>query len=209
MARILIKNGRIFDGERFLFADILTDGKIIAKIEPNIADSADWTYDATGLIVSAGLVDIHTHLKGISCDKYGMDAALATIPFGVTAAVDAEGTKGDAALLNNFSVRSAVLVSVPIRDNIPDFSDVESRAARYGKYMLGLKIYYDTTGTEVRDIAPLRQVCDYAAAHGWRVMVHCNHSPVPMAEILETLRKGDILTHAYHGGENHAAEDDF
>ena len=209
MARILIKNGRIFDGERFLCADILTDGKTVAKIEPSISDPADLICDATGKIVSAGLIDIHTHLRGISCDKYGMDAALATIPFGVTCAVDAEGSKGDAALLDSLAPRSAVLVSVPIRNNIPDFSDVEARAARYGKYTLGLKIFYDTTGTEVLDIHPLRKVCDYAAAHGWRVMVHCNHSPVPMAEILETLRAGDILTHAYHGGEYHAAEDGF
>ena len=33
MARILINNGRVWDGEKFLFADILTEGKAIIKIE--------------------------------------------------------------------------------------------------------------------------------------------------------------------------------
>ena len=30
-----------------------------------------------------------------------------------------------------------------------------------------------------------------------------------MAEICETLRKGDIITHAYHGGNRNCAEDEF
>ena len=37
MARILINNGRVWDGEKFLFADILTEGKTIIKIEKNIS----------------------------------------------------------------------------------------------------------------------------------------------------------------------------
>ena len=40
-------------------------------------------------------------------------------------------------------------------------------------------------------------------------MVHCNGSPTPMADILEVLQKGDILTHPFHGGPNNAAGDGF
>jgi hypothetical protein len=46
MAKILIKNGRIWDGEKFFFSDILTDGELIVKIERNISDNADFVYDA-------------------------------------------------------------------------------------------------------------------------------------------------------------------
>ena len=42
MAKILIKNGRIWDGERFFLADILTDGDKISKIEPSISEKADF-----------------------------------------------------------------------------------------------------------------------------------------------------------------------
>ena len=59
MARILIKNGRVWDGEKFFFADVLPDGKVIAKIDKNISDHADFTFDAKDKTVSAGLVDIH------------------------------------------------------------------------------------------------------------------------------------------------------
>jgi len=40
-------------------------------------------------------------------------------------------------------------------------------------------------------------------------MVHSTGSPVKMAEIVKTLRKGDILSHAYHGGINNSMDDDF
>ena len=40
-------------------------------------------------------------------------------------------------------------------------------------------------------------------------MVHCTNSPVKMAEILNVLEKGDILTHTYHGGKSNAMEDGF
>ena len=40
-------------------------------------------------------------------------------------------------------------------------------------------------------------------------MVHSSNSPVHMAELLGALRKGDILTHAYHGGKNNVSEDGF
>ena len=59
MASILIRNGTVWDGERFFTADVLTDGNTVAKIEKNIAEDAEFVYDAAGQIVTAGLVDEH------------------------------------------------------------------------------------------------------------------------------------------------------
>ena len=36
MSKILIKNGKVWDGENFYFADVLTDNKTISKIENKI-----------------------------------------------------------------------------------------------------------------------------------------------------------------------------
>ena len=36
MAKILIKNGKVWDGEKFSLTDILTDGNIVSKIEKNM-----------------------------------------------------------------------------------------------------------------------------------------------------------------------------
>ena len=89
--KILIKNGRVWDGGQFLVADILTEDMRIAKIEPHIADEAQYVYDAEGRIVSPGLVDAHVHMAGIEPDPYGINAEMSALPFGVTAVADAGG----------------------------------------------------------------------------------------------------------------------
>lgn len=206
---ILIRNGRIWDGERFLSGDVaIQDGKIAAIGQAEEAEAA-FVYDAQGKLVTPGLVDIHTHLKGISIDAFGMQAEMACLPFGVTAAVDCGGSKGDKALLDSFLVRNAVFITVDIQNDQPDFTQVEELLPRYGSKAIGLKVYYDTHMYGVKTVAPLRRIVQYAQEHGLQVMVHCNRSPIPMADILDALRPGDILTHIYHGGVNTAMDDGF
>lgn len=209
MARILIKNGKIWDGEKFFFADILTNGRIIAKIGENITDNADYVYDAKGKTVSAGLVDLHVHMKGISSKAFGIDPQMSSFPFGVTAVNDAGSTNGDRKLLDSFAVKNTVFVCVDIRDNHADFTVTEKLLQEYGDKAIGIKVYFDTTISEVRDITPLKEICEYANKKGLKVMVHCSHSPTPMSEVVKTLSSGDILTHIYHGGENPCTENEF
>ena len=209
MAKILIKNGRIWDGTRFLRADVLTEGALIAAIGENLTASDALVYDAAGKTVSAGFVDVHTHMWGVSTDKFGIQAEISCLPFGVTVAADASGEQGDRALLDRFLLKTAVFVKSSIRGNRADFEKTQGRMTAFGSRVVGIKVYFDTTMTEASDATPLREICDFAHEKGLRVMVHCSHSPIPMAEILEVLGTGDILTHAFHGGENNAAEDGF
>ena len=64
MSSFIIKNGKIVDGtgNPWFKADLLiTEGKI-KLISPNIQNfEADEKIDASGLIVSPGFIDIHTH----------------------------------------------------------------------------------------------------------------------------------------------------
>jgi N-acyl-D-amino-acid deacylase len=60
----LIKNGKLLDGtgNPWFKADLLIEEGRIKEIGPNIRNSdPDITIDATGLIVSPGFIDIHTH----------------------------------------------------------------------------------------------------------------------------------------------------
>lgn len=209
MAKILIKNGRIWDGEKFFFADVLTDGKAISKIEKNIADYADFVFDATGKTVSAGLVDIHVHMKGIASEKFGIEPQMSSFPFGVTAVNDAGSVFGDRALLDSFSVKNTVFVGIDIKNNHALFFNTEKHLQKYGDKAIGIKVYFDKTISEVYDITPLKEICDYAKTNNLKVMVHCSNSPTSMAEIVNTLSAGDILTHIYHGGVNSCTENDF
>ncbi len=208
MGKILIKNGRIWDGERFYFADVLTEDDRICKIEENIHENADFEYDAKNKIVSAGLVDIHTHFRGLNKD-FGIHAELSSIPFGVTAAADACGVLGDKELLDSFLLKNLTFVPVYIQDNKAIFDDVDSGIEKFGDKAVGIKICFDNQVSEVSDISPLAETIEYAKKLGLIVMVHSSNPPVSMAELLSVLRKDDILTHAYHGGINNVSDDDY
>lgn len=64
-AMLIIRGGRVIDPANDLddIADVLVvDGKI-ATVRPDISFSADYEYDATGKIVTPGLIDMHVHLR--------------------------------------------------------------------------------------------------------------------------------------------------
>jgi len=209
MATRRIQNGRIWDGNRFFYGDIFTENDKIAEIAPRISRTADFVYDAAGRIVTAGLVDAHMHMRVIAGERYGISPEIACFPFGVTAAADAGRVQGERAVLDAFQVKNVVFPTALIRGNRPNLPKLEETVARFGDKVVGVKVYFDATQSEVSDISPLAEVCAYAKARGLRVMVHCAHSPTSMAEILAALNPGDILTHAFHGAENTAAEDGF
>ena len=208
MERILIKNGRVFDGNDFTCKDIFTKNGVISKIEPNITDDADFVFDADGMIVSPGLVDTHVHIKGLSSDKFGINAEMSCLPFVVTAAADAGSSQGDRAFLDRLAVKNVVFAAQSLEEEL-DFKNTERLLEKYGDKAIGLKVYFDTEISDVKDIKPLEQVCVYARKKGIKVMVHCSNSPASMADIVKTLSSGDILTHIYHGGEKNCTENDF
>ena len=209
MRKILIKNGKVWNGESFFYSDVLTEGAVISKIAPDICDTANLVYDAEGMIVSPGLVDAHTHLRGVSCDKYGTQAEISCFPFGVTAAADGAASKGDKKLLESFMLKTVSFAGVEIKDNRADFSNTERIISLYGDRIVGIKSYFDSNASNISDTAPLEEICDFAHKRNLRVMVHCTNSPIAQSKILETLKKGDILTHSFNGGANNAETDGF
>ena len=208
MAKILIKNGRVWDGERFLDADILTDGEQIAQIRPNIDEPAEFVYDADGKTVSVGLVDAHMHMRGLN-KTFGIHAELSSIPFGVTAAADACAAYGDKALLDTFLLKNVIFVSAQFQNNKACFNPTEEMIEKYGEKVVGIKVYFDTQVSDIQDIKPLCEVVEFAEKKNLMIMVHSSNSPVPMRELFTVLRKGDILTHAYHGGKNNVSESHY
>src|SRR5271165_6018253 len=62
---IVIKNGRVIDpaSQTDRVADVLiVDGRI-AGVAPNLASPKAEVFDATGLIVAPGFIDMHVHLR--------------------------------------------------------------------------------------------------------------------------------------------------
>ena len=83
----VVTRDSILEGKTLLF-----DERIIALLDT--PREGIETVDAEGKYLIPGLIDLHTHLKGVSCDKYGIAAESCCFPFGVTAAVDAGAELG-------------------------------------------------------------------------------------------------------------------
>lgn len=207
--RILIRNGTVWDGNALYKSDILICGGIIAKISKSIDESADFCLDAENMIVSAGLTDFHTHIRGISPEHIGIDYEKISYPFGVMHLIDASAEIGDINNILKSNIDISVLARVHIFGNKADFSLTEEILEKYSDKVIGLKVYLDTTFTEVTDARPLAEICKYARKRNLFVTVHTTNSPISMLEVVNTLSKGDIISHAFHGGKNNAAENDF
>lgn len=97
---ILIRNGRLIDPRNGIDAKMdiaVRDGKV-AKVAAAIEGTAKQTVDASGLIVTPGLIDIHGHVfHGTQEDHYLSDGLSAlppdgfTLRVGVTTIVDCGG----------------------------------------------------------------------------------------------------------------------
>src|SRR3954453_23759726 len=65
MAAILIRNGRVIDPASGTdrMADVLIADGHVAQVAPDISSPGAETYDASGMIVAPGFIDMHVHLR--------------------------------------------------------------------------------------------------------------------------------------------------
>jgi dihydroorotase len=147
-------------------------------------------------------------MRGIN-KKFGTHAELSSIPFGVTAAADACGAYGDKALLDTFLLKNVIFVPAQFQNNKACFNPTEEMIEKYGEKVVGIKVYFDTQVSDIQDIKPLCEVVEFAKKKNLMIMVHSSNSPISMEALLGALRKGDILTHAYHGGKNNVSQYGF
>ena len=91
MSSLLIKNGRVVDpknGNDEVLDILARDGKI-AAVGKDIKESADKTIDASNLVVTPGLIDLHVHFREPGReDKETLETgSMAALAGGITAAV--------------------------------------------------------------------------------------------------------------------------
>lgn len=208
MAKLLIRNGSVWNGKEFVDGDVaIAEGKIVA-VGNTDGFEPEYSYDAKGGLICPGLIDSHVHLAKVSIDQWGCLPEATMYPLGVTAVAEAGcGTTSKA--VDEFKLKTVLFVCTSIVDDDVDFDEVEKLLAAHPGRAIGLKAYYDVGTSDVQTIAPLRKICDYAHEHGLKVMVHCTNPPVPMAQVLGCLGKGDICTHIFHGIGHTVVEDDF
>jgi dihydroorotase len=174
--------------------------------------------DAAGLLVTPGLVDIHTHLfPGVS--HYGIEPDTYCLGRGVTTAVDAgsAGAQTFPALRRYVIERSRtrilaflhIAVGGMISGLVGELEDIRwaspeqaiARARENPDLIVGIKIRlgYQMVGN---DPAPaLRLAREAADALGLPLMVHVIDLRPGLGWLLPHLGPGDLVTHCFHGNE--------
>lgn len=94
---LLIKNGRVIDpaSRQDIMADVLVQDGIIAKVMPDIQETADQQIDAGGCYVMPGFIDLHVHLRdpGFEHKETVVTGAAAAAHGGFTTIVAMPNTK--------------------------------------------------------------------------------------------------------------------
>jgi dihydroorotase len=223
---LVIKGGDVLDPSQSLRGrrDIGIRYGLIEAVEPNIpAARTLGVIDASGKLVTPGLVDLHCHVYPYG-SAIGIPADELVAHQCTTTCVSA----GDAGA-NNFAAfrrfivaqtRTRLYAFVHIANigltpfpqpelYIIDYAQVDSCAktvAENADIAIGVKVRMSENIIARNGAEPLRrsiQACEMAGTGG-RVMAHIGgvESVALMIQILDLLRPGDILTHAYTGLPN-------
>jgi dihydroorotase len=215
---LLIKGGRVVDPSVGLDAirDVAIISGKIAAVAASISGDATETIDASGKIVTAGLIDIHTH-AGRS--KEGPPLALQD---GVTGWVDAGSGGADnidqiAAVARGAPQLGRALVNIARTGVIPggELMDINSAnvdlargaVARNRDIVVGIKARLSNNVAGTNDLEALRRAQEAAAAFNLPVMIHIGQSYSPLRAILPLLKRGDIVTHMYAPAPNGILDD--
>jgi dihydroorotase len=231
MADLILKGGRIIDPAhgRDEIADIaFADGKVVT-IGRDLARAAAQIIDVAGKIVTAGLIDLHTHVYW-GGTSLGVDAAEIARKSGTATFVDA-GSSGPG---NFHGFRRHVIEPSPVRIlpiinishagifafattvmvgecadlRLLDPRDCVRVINANRDLVVGVKVRVGRTAGGNSGIAPLDMAIEVAEEVGLPVMAHLDHPPPSRLEVLSRLRPGDILTHCFRPFPNAPAAPD-
>ena len=225
---LVIANGEVIDPSQGLrgVRDLGIVNGQIAAIAPSIpAARSAQRIDANGKLVVPGLIDLHTHL----CPHLGIGLPADELVgiTGTTTAVSAGDT--GAYTLGAFThwarpqTRTRLFAFVHISTiglagsaqvgeliNI-DYANVDACAkavAENPDVTLGVKVRMTESVVGQNGLEPLRRAIRAAAMAGpqFRVMCHIGNAPGSISDLLDLLRPGDILTHAFSGAGNNIVQ---
>jgi len=205
---LVVKGGRVIDpAQRFdALADVGIGGGRITAVRPSIpAAAAAEMLDASGALVTPGLVDVHTHVRSAEMPAICLSQ-------GVTSLVDAGSRGADqidsvVAFAKQAPNRVRVLINLS-RAGVIDEGDLMdlSRAdvalareaiLRHRDVIVGVKARLSRNVAGERDLDALRRAQEITRPLGLPVMIHIGQTFSSMPRLLALLKPGDIVTHVY------------
>lgn len=218
---LVLRGGRVVDPSQKLDAvmDVaFANGKVAALGKDLKADPGTDVRDVSGHIVSPGLIDLHTHVYW-GGTSLGIDAEEFCRTSGVTTSVDT-GSAGPGnfagfrkhviepcqvrilaylhishAGIFGFSDRVMVGESEELRLMNP--IDAVTVAEQNRDMIVGIKVRVGRHSSGTSGAVPLKMALEVADQVGMPLMCHIDHPPPSYEEVVEMLRPGDVLTHAF------------
>jgi dihydroorotase len=223
---LLIRGGTLVDpgGGREGKLDIAVTGGRIAAVDAGIpAEAAFEVIDASGRLVTPGLVDLHTHVFH-QLTYWGINPDPIASRSGVTTWNDA----GSAGALNLAGLREFIVKNARVRItaflNIANIGlvgvnhecanlayldvDLFKRVANRNRDLIhGVKVRMGTPTVGENGLEPLRRARRAAEECDLPLMVHIANGPPSIEAVLELMRPGDILTHCFNGSTMKIVDD--
>ena len=203
MKEVLIKGGRIVTAVDDYVADILIKNGCIEAIARDIPTSSVETYDATGLIVMPGGVDVHTHMEfplgnAETCDTF--ETGTRSAAFGGTTtiidfALQKKGETPKQALDRRLAVAEPKAcvdygfhiiltdVTIPTLAELPDLIHQDGVSS--------FKMFMAYPGILMVDDAGIFKAMRAVGSHGGMINLHAENGGVIQVLIEEALAQGN------------------
>jgi dihydroorotase len=223
MARydLLLKGGRVIDPSQDLdrVCDVAFAGGKVAAVEPEIAESeAEAVRRVAGRLVVPGIIDFHTHVYWLGA-SLSIDADDLARRSGTTTWLDV-GTAGPGnfagfkhhvidrsktrilaylhiSFTGVYAFSHEVMVGESVDLRLLNPKVCARVAKQYPDDIRGIKVRIGHITSGDNGLAPLHLAIEAADFAGLPVMCHLDVPPPTVAEVMATLRPGDILTHCF------------
>jgi dihydroorotase len=214
---ILLKGGHVIDPKNKIDSkmDVAISGGKISQVAANIpATGAKKVIDVTGLYVTPGLINMHTHVFSGSNTgfTFGSSSQLADAfapRAGITTVVDA-GTSGwktfpefKSAIIDKSVTRILAFLNIAgpgytLDDGQENISDMDAKTTadmikKYPDVLVGVRV----GRFKGSDWAPFDRAAEAGRMANVPLIVECMLPGYTLERQLERMRSGDILTHAF------------
>jgi dihydroorotase len=218
-ASFVLRGGRVIDPANGIdrIADLVIGKDKILGLDGQALDGAQ-VIDCTDCIVTPGMIDLHVHVYwggtslGVKPENFADKSACTTL-------VDA-GSAGPGNftgfrehVIDHSRVRILAYLHVSFAGiygfggtiMVGESHDMRLMAAReaaavanaHPGVIVGIKVRLGAHASGPSGIAPLDVAQDVADRTGLPLMVHIDEPPPSYSEVVERLRKGDVLTHCF------------
>src|SRR6476660_6904183 len=217
---LILRNGRVIDPSQNLdrVIDVAFAGGKVAKLGERLESEGAEVRDVSGLIVTPGLIDLHTHVYwggtslGIDAEDFARRSAVTTcVDTGSAGPGNFAGFRKHViepsavrilaylhisfAGIYAFSKTHMIGESEEMRLMAPNEAVQVADANR--DVIVGIKVRVGRGSSGIHGAAPLGIALQAANEVGMPLMCHIDFPPPSYEEVVERLRPGDVLTHAF------------